>query len=674
MSQNDDTIDELIDRWEELRAAGRDISAEELCREWPELLGEVRRQIESLRWLPSPDPIDEPADALTSFSARDSGGKIVPQEPVPSQLGRYRLDSPIGAGGFGQVWKAFDTQLKRYVAIKIPRAQRLTDVGRHGQFLEEAQKLAQLRHANIVPVYDVGKHEGWFYIVTELVDGESLADRLARGPLGWSEAVRIATAVADALHDAHEQGFIHRDVKPANILLDRSDRVFLTDFGIAVTHEQLAEEKDSTSGTLAYMSPEQIRGEGGKIDRHTDIYSLGVVLYEATAGRRPFNSTSPGKLRTEILGGLIAPLSELVPEIPPALDSACRRALSESPDDRFSDAASFATAIRQAAVGSEQGASKRRRLVGIATACVAALIIAAITWPFLPRGAVVDEGGENQDGRGNAEKVAVTSTVIGDSGPEARNSARLDKARAAGSPVAWYTFDDPEDRTANNGTGDRGHRVTIQGNIEFTDSGDIDAPPASLGTGIRFRDSYQEKLLADKTLLFGQQWTISLWFRQAVQVPKDNLDYLIFIGRLDGMGGGSPELNVMMSGDTLVVLNYPSLKTTDYLYQAEKIRPETWHHVVLVFSGTGPATDQPGTLTVYLDGKQIAQDNVALAPVLRYGSAPLIFGSINQPYQPAMRNRAINGVLADIRIYDRALDENDVVILWRRSAEHPAAQ
>ena len=125
----------------------------------------------------------------------------------------------------------------------------------------------------------------------------------------------------------------------------------------------------------------------------------------------------------------------------------------------------------------------------------------------------------------------------------------------------------------------------------------------------------------------------------------------------------------MMSGDSFVVLNYPSLKTTDYLYQAEKIRPETWHHVVLVFSGTGPATDQPGTLTVYLDGKQIAQDNVALAPVLRYGSAPLIFGSINQPYQPAMRNRAINGVLADIRIYDRALDESEVETMWKRSSD-----
>lgn len=188
------------------------------------------------------------------------------QLPVPEVLGRYRLLEPIGAGGFGQVWKGFDPELKRRVAIKIPRPDRASSLAAGERFLEEARKVAQLRHPGIVPVHDVGQQDDWCYIVSDLIAGENLAERIKRGTVPWAEAVRIVAAVADLLHFAHEHGFIHGD-----------GSVFLADFGIAATEQQLQEEF-GTSGTLAYMSPEQVQGNTRDLDRRTDVFSLGVVL------------------------------------------------------------------------------------------------------------------------------------------------------------------------------------------------------------------------------------------------------------------------------------------------------------------------------------------------------------------------------------------------------------
>ena len=201
MSDNE-KIDELLDRWEELREQGESISPEELCRDCPELLDAVKEQIFALQWVPSPDADAAAHPDQVSFTTRDINGQQIHHEPVPKTLGRYELKQPIGAGGFGQVWLAYDPELRRDVAIKIPRRRHMPSPGETDSFLEEARKVAQLSHPNIVPVHDVGREEARRYIVSEWIDGTNLAERIRLGDVSFTELSRIVASVAEALHHA----------------------------------------------------------------------------------------------------------------------------------------------------------------------------------------------------------------------------------------------------------------------------------------------------------------------------------------------------------------------------------------------------------------------------------------------------------------------------------------
>lgn len=199
--------------------------------------------------------------------------------------GRYRLEEPIAEGGFAQVWRGFDTELQRPVAVKLPRNDRR--VPQFENFLGEARKIARLSHPGIVPVYDVCRHGDSYYIVSELIAGEDLGKRLQRGLPPVREAVRIVVAVAEALGSAHRRGIVHRDIKPANILLGADGQVCLTDFGIALDRDQAHARHEEVWGTLAYMSPEQLAGPQQQLDGRSDIYSLGVVFHELLTGSHP---------------------------------------------------------------------------------------------------------------------------------------------------------------------------------------------------------------------------------------------------------------------------------------------------------------------------------------------------------------------------------------------------
>ena len=237
---------------------------------------------------------------LDSSSNRQSEEELPDDlEQVPKTLGRYRLDALIGAGGFGQVWKGFDPELQRTVAIKIPRSGRLGSPQQAARFLDEARKIAQLRHPGIVPVHDVGREGDYCYIVSEFIEGGDLAERLSHGRLPWQNAVRLIGEIAGILQHAHANGFVHRDIKPANILLDAKRSPYLADFGIAATGEELRQGGGNTAGTLGYMSPEQVGGR--QVDARTDIYSLGVVLFELLVGQHPFAAANPVELRHAIL-------------------------------------------------------------------------------------------------------------------------------------------------------------------------------------------------------------------------------------------------------------------------------------------------------------------------------------------------------------------------------------
>jgi WD40 repeat protein len=335
-------IEDLLSRWEQLKRAGQTVSPEELCRDCPELLEEVRRRVGVLEYFDQQAPSSTTDDKQSEDRPEPAG-----RAPLPASLGRYRLEELRGEGGFGQVWRAFDPELLRTVAIKVPRPDRLAGPAEQEAFLAEARKVARLRHPAILPVHDVGRAGDLLFIVSEWVDGGDLARRIAADRPALREAVRLVAEVAEALHFAHLSGLVHRDVKPANILLDRKGNPLLTDFGLAVTEEELQEAGRVVMGTLPYMAPEQMRGETHQIDGRTDIYSLGVVLYELLTGRRPFRADSLAGWQEQILSREPRPLRSIDDAIPRELERICLTCLAKHVTQRYPTARDLADELRQ---------------------------------------------------------------------------------------------------------------------------------------------------------------------------------------------------------------------------------------------------------------------------------------------------------------------------------------
>ena len=263
-------------------------------------------------------------------------------------LGSYRLISRLGAGGMGEVWRAEDTRLLRPVAIKILSERIANDPEWKARFMREARTVAQMNHPNIATIYSIEQEGEKLFIAMELVEGESLAAVLARGPLPPREAVRIILQVGEALGEAHEKGIIHRDVKPDNIIVAKRS-VKVLDFGIAKqTNPTSADSSTLTQGgmivgTPYYMSPEQALGK--TVDARSDIFSLGVVLYEAIAGRRPFDGESVTETMMNIIMTEPPDLATLAPTAPQALADVVRHALQKKPDQRFANAGAMIGAM-----------------------------------------------------------------------------------------------------------------------------------------------------------------------------------------------------------------------------------------------------------------------------------------------------------------------------------------
>lgn len=322
---------ELLLRWEELYERGQDTPATELAKDHPELIPELERRIKALKeisWLDKPLDDDPPDDDP-------------PEKPRPSTrtlANRYRLDELIAEGGFAQVYRAYDTELQRTVAIKIPKPSKLES---KDAFLAEARRVARLKHDSIVPVHDVGVEGNTCYIVTEYVEGGSLADKLVSGKVPREQAIRWVAEISAALEYAHLNGIIHRDIKPANILIDHHGRAKLADFGIAQSSMKTGEFAPSL-GTLRYMSPEQL--EGKPSDHRSDLYSLGVVLYEVMTGRIPYSSSEPNVLRKEIV---LATPSDWPSDIPADVQKICQKVLSKSPHQRHASSAQFGAELRR---------------------------------------------------------------------------------------------------------------------------------------------------------------------------------------------------------------------------------------------------------------------------------------------------------------------------------------
>jgi eukaryotic-like serine/threonine-protein kinase len=259
----------------------------------------------------------------------------IPAESMPRHIGRYRVERVLGKGSFGLVYLAHDEQLQRPVAVKVPHRNLISHPEDFQAHLTEARTVASLDHPNIVPVYDVGSNDSFpVFIVSKYIEGTTLAQRIKDDRPSLTETMELVATIAATLHYAHGKGLVHRDVKPGNILLDNSGKPFVGDFGLAL-REQDVGKGPRFAGTPAYMSPEQARGEGHRVDGRSDLFSLGIVLYELLTGRRPFKADSIKELRKQIASMEARPPRQWDDAIPRELERICLKALSKRASERY---------------------------------------------------------------------------------------------------------------------------------------------------------------------------------------------------------------------------------------------------------------------------------------------------------------------------------------------------
>jgi eukaryotic-like serine/threonine-protein kinase len=353
---------------------------------------ELRREVVSLIAYDghSAGLIESPVLEVAAREWADESSSLLSNPPAnaPSQIGAYRILSPLGRGGMGEVWLAHDTRLGRKAAIKLLPAEFTNQPERVRRFEQEARAASALNHPNIVTIYEIGEIDNRRFIVTEYVEGETLRQRMAKAPqqrIRLSEALEIASQVAAALQAAHEAGITHRDIKPENVMARKDGLIKALDFGLAKltkegsgdkeTKRQGGEEPLNSSlspspplplsssrfpplttpgmvmGTTNYMSPEQARGE--KVDHRTDIFSLGVMLYEMLAGRRPFEGATASDVMAAVLTNEPASLVEIAPEVPVTLWRIVRRCLEKEPERRFQSAGDLAFALEESKASSD---------------------------------------------------------------------------------------------------------------------------------------------------------------------------------------------------------------------------------------------------------------------------------------------------------------------------------
>src|ERR1700733_1719063 len=325
-----------------------------------------------------------------------------------TKLGPYDLQSLLGAGGMGEVYRARDARLNRVVAIKVLPATFSADAARLQRFMQEARSAAALNHPNILSIFDIGEECGAPYIVSELLEGQTLRERIRSGPLSSRKAIDYALQVARGLAAAHEKGIVHRDLKPENLFITNDERVKILDFGLAKLTRpegeagedaptvQVNTEPGQIMGTVGYMSPEQVRGKPA--DHRSDIFAFGSILYEMLSGERAFRGDTAADTMSAILKEEPPELSETARNVPPGLERIVRHCLEKNPAERFQSTGDLGFGLEsltqvsgtsksdaQAAIRESEDAGSRRQLAGVAGLVILVAAMIAFGW-WLGRG------------------------------------------------------------------------------------------------------------------------------------------------------------------------------------------------------------------------------------------------------------------------------------------------
>ncbi len=395
-----------------------------------------------------------------------------------SKLGPYEIIAPVGAGGMGEVYRAKDTRLDRIVAIKVLPSHFSENPQMKQRFEREARTISSLTHPNICALYDVGHHNGTDFLVMEFLEGQSLSNRLEKGPLAVEQVLKYGVQIAEALDRAHRQGVIHRDLKPANIILTKSGAKLL-DFGLAKyqlkekapaashleTREKPLTEEGTILGTVQYMAPEQL--EGKEADQRTDIFAFGEVLYEMITGKRAFTGSSKAALISSILSKDPPSVSSVQSLVPAALDHVIRKCLAKDPEERWQNAQDIASELKwisetsqstQTAVAGKVVRPRNWERIGWIAATLILLAVAVLFYTTrapkdksLVRLSIVPEGETRISGQlsisPNGKSVAfVAKTLTGETALWVRSTDWANAKKLPGTSNAIYPFWAPDNR------------------------------------------------------------------------------------------------------------------------------------------------------------------------------------------------------------------------------------